>query len=721
MQEEKQEKLPIDAELLSDAIVELNISRRSIGLYPPDHPVIKESIARAFDYLQRLFELRVEITLGVAMDSLVVDENTINRKNPFLKEFARSLHNRGIAAIKFHLGLTKDELIRFHELLTMRELITGSALVEYATSRNIRHIILIPIDFAGFRFVEGAAKADTKVDTIWQDYVSNLLLGRLSDDEEDVISSIPPEELAGLINASMPEATETTAYDSVIKVYLKKKNEPGLSTESFNKFFSLMFSLKPELRKNFMSKAIEHADIKSSDVEKLLRRTTPANLQKMVELFTENSAMLQGTFKGLLDKLASIKMDTEFNFDLYDQNSAIVHDIEIGEDIKKLFDVDNFKIYVSESYQQELQKMLESSPESRVEIKNLRKECRDEVIDRAALGALLELFETDFITTEDTQRLVNRVLELTDIFIETCRFREILQICDTLSSPALKQKLGDDTSGMIEAFFTSEKFVNEFISSLRLWGRKDRDSAFGLAKVLGAKVIDPLLDALIEEADASIRKFLLSMLVSLGSDIIPYVTKRLNDDQWYIVRNMLYLLRECDGNSHIAVVRKFTKDKNLILRIEALKTLLHFQTNDSLSCLELYLQSKNETLRRGAVRLAGIYRITEVTPHLIKLLEKKDLFGAEAFYKHDIVRVLGEIGDTRAIAPLMKICKAKALFYRDNLQRLKVEIFKSLGGYPFESIRPLIEFGLKSKNQQIHTITEQLMDKNPESSGRRGS
>jgi len=66
-----------------------------------------------------------------------------------------------------------------------------------------------------------------------------------------------------------------------------------------------------------------------------LRRTTPANLQKMVKLFTENSAMLQGTFKGLLDKLASIKTDTEFNFDLYDQNSAIVHDIEIGEDIKK--------------------------------------------------------------------------------------------------------------------------------------------------------------------------------------------------------------------------------------------------------------------------------------------------------------------------------------------------------------------------------------------------
>ncbi len=57
-EESRQEKLPIDARLLSESVIELNILRRSVGLYPPDHPILKETINRAFDLLKKLFELR---------------------------------------------------------------------------------------------------------------------------------------------------------------------------------------------------------------------------------------------------------------------------------------------------------------------------------------------------------------------------------------------------------------------------------------------------------------------------------------------------------------------------------------------------------------------------------------------------------------------------------------------------------------------------------------
>jgi len=80
--ESRQVKLPIDARLLSEAVIELNILRRSVGLYPPDHPILKESINRALDLLKKLFELRSSITLGVAKDVLVIDEYTLDKKIP---------------------------------------------------------------------------------------------------------------------------------------------------------------------------------------------------------------------------------------------------------------------------------------------------------------------------------------------------------------------------------------------------------------------------------------------------------------------------------------------------------------------------------------------------------------------------------------------------------------------------------------------------------------
>jgi hypothetical protein len=41
MEEKKQEKLPIDARLLSEAVIELNISRRSIGAISARSPHCK--------------------------------------------------------------------------------------------------------------------------------------------------------------------------------------------------------------------------------------------------------------------------------------------------------------------------------------------------------------------------------------------------------------------------------------------------------------------------------------------------------------------------------------------------------------------------------------------------------------------------------------------------------------------------------------------------------
>jgi len=60
---DKEEKIPLDARLLSDAIIELNISRRNVSIYPRDHLSVDKSLNKEFEYMQKLFELRPDITL----------------------------------------------------------------------------------------------------------------------------------------------------------------------------------------------------------------------------------------------------------------------------------------------------------------------------------------------------------------------------------------------------------------------------------------------------------------------------------------------------------------------------------------------------------------------------------------------------------------------------------------------------------------------------------
>ena len=243
MHADEKKKLPLDAKLLSDAVIELNISRRSVGLYPRDHPITVESIERAFNHLQKLFELRFSITLGIAGDILVVDEYSLDNNNPVYSEFAESLHSKGIAAVTFTSGLTQDELITLHEFVTMKEGPVGKGLAEGLKAKNITHISVEPIDFSYIRFAEGAKRTSMPSGTVWEDYIYGLLEGKLSSADDDVILIIPPEDIAGSVNLLMSENSSSETYDRVITSYLKKRRETRLNKDAFKKFFSFIEKL----------------------------------------------------------------------------------------------------------------------------------------------------------------------------------------------------------------------------------------------------------------------------------------------------------------------------------------------------------------------------------------------------------------------------------------------------------------------------------------------
>lgn len=703
---DKGDKLPLDAKLLSDAVIELNISRRSVGLYPPDHPIVGESLERAFSYLQKLFELRPEITLGVAKDALLVDEYQLDRRNPVFKEFSLSLHSKGLAAVTFHSGITKEELLAFHSLLTMADSPVGKALVESAKGYNMPHMRLTAIDFSLFGFAESEHKTGEATGEIWHDYVYSLLHGKLPEEAIDAVLTIPPDQMASVMNNAVSEDTNADAYDRVITAYLQRKNRPRLSSEAFTKFLSFMEKLKPEVRNQFLSRTSCHITENIENIEMTLADMTPERFEQIAGLISRQSSLVPETLQNLIGKLSQIKDGKDFQAYILQMKASPIHDIEIDENILKLFAQDNFNSFVREDYRRELTAMIEAAPKVTNTPGIITEHCSNSEIDKALLSILLELIETDFITDEDYLVLLTKLSESVNAFLGTGRFEEILEIYNALSSHILTSRFSDKASSMVEYFFRSENFISSFVYALSTWGRKDREGAYRLSRALKLYIIPSLLDELEKEKNSGMRKFLLSVLVSIGSEAIPYAVKRLHDDRWYIVRNMLYLMRECNATRQVEQIKKFIKHKKTSIRIEALSALLHFKTPDAVPYLKLYLNSKKPELVKKSVRLAGKYNIREVVPLLIGMLEKKDLMGNESLYKIDIVIALGDIGDDRAVPALMKTYNTKTLFYRGHLDDLKLEIFKTLDRYSPAAVMPLVRAGLSSEHEEIRRICE---------------
>src|SRR3990172_9519278 len=178
-----EQEIPLDTRLLSEAVIELNISRKNVSIYPPGHIQITKSIDRAYQMLQRMFEIRQEMTLGVAKDTLLVGQDYLDQKNPVYRDFALSLNQQEIAAVTFVQGLGKDELVRFHRILTTKpeEIRAAGGIGKVMADADIPHIKIHAIDYGSFHVTEereimksqaAGGTGEKPAVGLWQDFVT---------------------------------------------------------------------------------------------------------------------------------------------------------------------------------------------------------------------------------------------------------------------------------------------------------------------------------------------------------------------------------------------------------------------------------------------------------------------------------------------------------------------------------------------------------------------
>jgi hypothetical protein len=180
---------------------------------------------------------------------------------------------------------------------------------------------------------------------------------------------------------------------------------------------------------------------------------------------------------------------------------------------------------------------------------------------------------------------------------------------------------------------------------------------------------------------------------------------------------MICIIRECNGTGETDRIRKFARHQNAAVCLEAVRTLMHFGTHDALPFLMTCLQGREHDLRKGAIRLSGIYRVKEAVPYLLRYLEKTDIFGTESLEKLDLVKALNEIGDPSSVAVLQKIYSSRTIFYKGYMDELKAEIFRGLKHYPYEAVKDLIQQGHSSRNTEIRELCEKYLADNEAGAG----
>ena len=227
-----------------------------------------------------------------------------------------------------------------------------------------------------------------------------------------------------------------------------------------------------------------------------------------------------------------------------------------------------------------------------------------------------------------------------------------------------------------------------------------------LVLALGASAARGLLEALAAEQDRGRRLRLIELAASLGAAIVPETRRLLADPRWYVVRNMVLLLRRVQDRSAMSEILRCADHPDLRVRLEAIRALFAFDTKVPRDLLARTINHPDPRLAEAAVLLTGQHGITQAIDLLVEILLRWDFFGRKRSMRLKALRALADLGDPAVLPRLGR-------FFREwSFPLVAIEerrsAYRYLSSYDRGARAPWVARGEKSRDAVIRDICRGL-------------
>jgi HEAT repeat protein len=227
-----------------------------------------------------------------------------------------------------------------------------------------------------------------------------------------------------------------------------------------------------------------------------------------------------------------------------------------------------------------------------------------------------------------------------------------------------------------------------------------------LVRLLGPGAIRSLLQVLVEEKVRVRRRRVFDLLSALGPDVVPEATRWLMDPNWYVLRNIIALLRAVGDRSSLATVRRLTGHADLRVRLEALRSLLELDPAIGHGYLLSAIADPDPRAATAAVELAGQRGGPTMVVPLLDVLAAWDFRGRRRAVRLAALQALGRMGRPEALPRLARFFSERWVPFRSIAERRAA--YESLGGYPSDARAWLVMRGLRSRDHEIRAVCERL-------------
>ncbi len=644
---------------LTNTLMDFQVGIRKISLYGLSHSIVPKVARSLKEKLLAILEITDPLVLVVGKDELFHQKASIAPGNSSLQELSRTLHRLNIIQVTFKKGLTEDAVLKFLAfILENREkTFTQDDVLVRQFHESAPTISLRLVTFKDAISNQGAAKGGARRGNVWQNLLNHTGDARLPEAVRRLISSdtdSPPnnEAIANAINALYDEAgLKKESYESTILEFLKDQNppdevEPSSTEEPGEQNLAEVFSkLRRDVRAQVFKLSMQTQDDQVMPLENFLSHLPTSLLPEVLHEMDLSGDNIAPPAYRLLKEVASLAKDNEqIKTQMAEklQGHKVLHQELIPEKIKGVSQAQDFS--KKRSYAEE-------------------QAFSDQEVTHQLALTLLEILAQPGLPERQSER------------------------CLTIQQGFLVQGIGDDTlevlmdtiQVLLKNFGTahserkpfwrtqvlkmlSPEIILKMLSVREILGPRADLVLDSLGSMTGDDFFRLVLHVLEVEKHLSTRKQILRFLVAFGADVIPSTVSQLKNPRWFVVRNMLVILKGVNAVDEVLEIIPCVKHKSEQVRLSALQALetLAPETDLFVDALGIALHDQDENILKIAIPMLISSRHAKASVVVSNLfLEAED----KAKLRGHQLLLLKEMGKSASKAWLPTLFQTKKGFF----------------------------------------------------------
>ncbi len=180
---------------------------------------------------------------------------------------------------------------------------------------------------------------------------------------------------------------------------------------------------------------------------------------------------------------------------------------------------------------------------------------------------------------------------------------------------------------------------------------------------LDRNAILPLMNVLGELESIHARKVVIDALITLGPRDITTLAKGLNDSRWYVVRNIIYILRKIADKRAVEYLLKTVRHADLRVKKEVIRALGELGGGGAIQTLRECLENDNVQIRSAALRALGTVASEAAKRIIMDKIAAKTFKDNSFEEKKEYFEVLSRWKDNEVFDFLVEILKKKPFFF----------------------------------------------------------